>query len=324
MDKKQMDMKTNQLTAKCKLTLNVFALLLTTLLFTNTYGQTNDKKTQPVHYNRPLTPVRGYYKQLEAFSSAPKSPNEEVDKKKFITAQAAIDKRLSLKPIYLSEVPADDFTLPEPPANSSLQTRAELNYLVELEKNRTEEDIRRCHFMSGIYYNLNIHPGDTAYNKNRENLFYIGHSIGTWFNQKTLPLTADLMANVWRDANYFIWALKYKYARIRPYMLDSKLKNLEEANAPSYPTGTATDSYIQAYIFQELAPQFTDIFVSDAYDMSQSREVIEVHYPSDVEGSRILARQFVNKLFQNKKFLSDFENVKKEWASKARESLVDK
>lgn len=316
-------MKTNQLKTKCKLTLNAFVLVLMTLFFCNTYGQTNVKKKQHDHYIRPLTSVRGHYKQLESFSPAPKSPDEEIDKKKFITPQAAINKRLSLKPFYLSNVSPDDFKLPEPPANSSLRTRAELYYLVELEKSRTEEDIRRYHFMSGIYYNLNIHPGDTTYEHNRNNLFYIGHSIGTWFNPKTLPLTADLMANVWRDANYFIWALKYKYARIRPYMLDPKLKNLEEANAPSYPTGTATDSYIQAYIFQELAPQFADIFVSDAYDMSQSREVIEVHYPSDVEGSRILARQLVNKLFQNKKFFSDFENVKKEWASKARESIVD-
>lgn len=318
-----MEKRVNQLEAKLAIRLSIFLLLVMTLCINVTYGQTNVQKKQHGQYSRPLTLVRGHYKQLESFSPAPKSPSEEIDKRKYITAQAAIDKRLGLKPIYLTDVSADVFKLPDPPANSSAQTRAELNYLVELERNRTEEDIRRCHYMSGIYYNLNIHQGDSTYNQNRKNLFYVGRSIGTWFNPQTLPLTADLMANVWRDANYFIWSLKYKYARLRPYMLEPKLKNLEEADAPAYPTGTATDSYILAYIFQELAPEFTDIFVSDAYDMSQSREVIEVHYPSDVEGSRILARQFVNKLFQNKKFLIDFENVKKEWASKARESLVD-
>jgi acid phosphatase (class A) len=318
-----MEMSVNQLKAKLAIRLIIFLLLVMTLCINVTYGQTAVQKNNKGNYSKALTPARGHYKQLASFSPAPKSPDEDIDKKKFITPLAAIDKRLSLKPIYLTDVSADDFKLPDPPANSSMQTRAELNYLVELEKNRTEEDIRRCHFMSGIFYNLNIHPGDSTYEQNRKNLFYVGRSIGTWFNPQTLPLTADLMANVWRDANYFIWALKYKYARIRPYILAPKLKNLEEAGAPSYPTGTATDSYIQAYVFQELAPQFTDIFVSDAYDMSLSRETIEVHYPSDVEGSRILARQFVNKLFQNKKFLSDFENVKKEWASKARESIVD-
>ena len=309
---------------KVKGVLKISAVILSIMPCINiAYGQTSTEKRPKEAYNRALTPARGYYKQLASFSPAPKSPNEEVDKKKFITDQASIEKRLSLKPVYLDKVSADEFKLPDPPANSSAQTRAELNFLVELEKGRTEEDIRRCHVMSGIFYDLNVHPGDSTYEQNRSNLFYVGRSIGTWFNPKTLPLTADLMANVWRDANYFIWALKYKYARIRPYMLEPKLKNLEKAGAPSYPTGTATDSYILAYIFQELAPEFTDVFVKDAYDMSQSREIIEVHYPSDVEGSRILARQFVNKLFQNKKFLSDFEGVKKEWAAKGKESLAD-
>jgi acid phosphatase (class A) len=311
----------NPLNVKSILKISAFFLSIT-LCGNVAYGQKSTVESKGA-YNRPLTSARGYYKQLASFSPALKSPNEEVDQRKFVTDQASIQKRLSLKPVYLDDVSPDDFKLPEPPANSSAQTRAELEFLVELEKYRTEEDIRRCHYMSGIFYDLNVHPGDSTYEQNRKNLFYIGRSIGTWFTPETLPLTADLMANVWRDANYFIWALKYKYARIRPYMLEPKLKNLEKAGAPSYPTGTATDSYILAYIYQELAPEFTDIFVKDAYDMSQSREIIEVHYPSDVEGSRILARQFVNKLFQNKKFLSDFERVKKEWASKGKETLAD-
>ena len=53
--------------------------------------------------------------------------------------------------------------------------------------------------------------------------------------------------------------------------------------------------------------------------MAHSREIIGVHYPSDSEASRMLARQLVNKLFQNEKFLKDFEQVKKEWAVKAKE-----
>ena len=78
---------------------------------------------------------------------------------------------------------------------------------------------------------------------------------------------------------------------------------------------------MHAYIYQELAPEFTDIFIKDAYDMAHSREIIGVHYPSDSEASRIFARQFVNMLFENKEFLKDFENVKKEWALKAREKF---
>ncbi len=207
------------------------------------------------------------------------------------------------------------------PANSSDQTRAEINYLLALQKYRSKEDVRSSLYMADVYYNPRVKPGDSTYARYRNNLFFIGRSIGTWFNPETLPVTADFMANVWRDASFFIWSLKFKYARIRPYVIDASLKNVQETDWAAYPSGHAANSYINAYIYQELAPEFTDVFVKDAYDMAHSREIIGVHYPSDSEASRIFARQFVNMLFQNDKFLRDLEGVKREWASKARESF---
>ncbi|MBS1533322.1 MAG: hypothetical protein JSU01_23690 [Bacteroidetes bacterium] len=301
------------------------ALLLTSsvicLLPDFLYSQTIKEK-QKIVFNEKLTPARGHYKLLQHISPAPKSPAEKIDSVRYVSDPVSVKKRLSLKPFYLQNVSASELKIPSPPANSSLQTRAELGYMFDLEKNRTEEDIRESHFLSDVYYNLNIHKGDSLYDANRANLFYIGHSIGNWFNAKSLPLTADMMANAWQDANYFIWSLKYKYARIRPYILEPKLHNLEKADAPSYPTGTATDAYLMAYIYQELAPEFTDIFIADAYKMSLSREIVGVHFPSDVEGSRILARQIVNKLFQNPRFRQDFEKAKAEWALKEKEKLA--
>lgn len=56
-----------------------------------------------------LTPVPGHYKQLSVFSSNPKTPNEKIDKQKFITDKATIERRMSLKPNYLQNVSVDDF-----------------------------------------------------------------------------------------------------------------------------------------------------------------------------------------------------------------------
>ena len=96
----------------------------------------------------------------------------------------------------------------------------------------------------------------------------------------------------------------------------------KETNWAAYPSGHAANSYVNAYMYSELAPEFATEILKDAYDMAHSREIIGVHYPSDSEASRILARQLVNKLFQQEKFLKDFEQVKKEWAEKARESFM--
>jgi acid phosphatase (class A) len=270
---------------------------------------------------RELTPARGYYKQLSAFSPKPKSPTEEIDKLRFPSDPATTERRLSLKQHYLTNIKLEDFQIPDPPANSSDQTRAELNYLLGLQSQRTALDIESSKHMAGIYYNLRVKPEDSTYSAFRNNLFHIGHSIGTWFNPNDLPLTADLVANVWRDASFFIWSMKLKYLRIRPYKLEKDLKNLEETDWAAYPSGHASNSYVNAYLYSEIAPEYADVFLKDAFDMAHSREILGVHYPSDSESGRIFARQLVNKLLQNENFLKDLEAVRKEWKEKAKETF---
>lgn len=291
-------------------------LLIALILFICSDGIAQHQK------NNVLTPARGHYKDLEKFSANPKSNAEEIDQQKFPFDPASAERRLSLKPYYLENTTLKDFTIPDPPANSSERTRAELNYLLTLQQQRTDDDVRASLHMAGVFYSPRLMPGDEGYTELRRNLFFIGRSIGTWFNPNDLPVTADFMSNVWRDASYFIWAFKYKYLRVRPYVLEPALNNLEDTNWAAYPSGHAANSYINAYLYQELAPQFADAFLKDAYDMAHSREIIGVHYPTDSEASRIFARQFVNMLFQNEKFLKDFEKVQLEWKEKAVENFV--
>jgi acid phosphatase (class A) len=272
--------------------------------------------------SRELTGARGHYKQLSAFSPKPKFAGEEIDSKTFFTDKATIERRLSLKPFYLQNVSVDAFNIPDAPANSSEQTRAEISYLLSLQKHRTAEDIRSSLYMADVYYNLRVKPADSTYARYRRNLFHIGRSIGSWFNPENMPVTAAFMANVWQDASYFIWALKFKHARIRPYVVDPAVKNLQVTEWAAYPSGHASNSYVNAFIYSELAPEFADYFIKDAYDMAHSREILGVHYPSDSESGRIFARQLVNMLLQNPKFLADFQKVKEEWALKAKEPLT--
>ena len=298
----------------CKMTKPGLLLFALALLASIAVAQKNGQRS--------LTPARGHYKQLSSYSVTPKGSNKEIDHQKFITDPQVVERRLSLTPYYLEGVSVEEFAVADAPANSSEQTRAEINYLLALQKSRTEEEVRASLYMANIYYNPRVKPEDSTYTSFRNNLFHIGSSIGSWFNPETLPVTAELMAKVWRDASFFIWSLKFKHARIRPYIIEPELKNLQETDWAAYPSGHASNSYINAYIYQELAPEFTDVFIKDAYDMAHSREIIGVHYPSDSESARIFARQFVNKLFATEKFRKEFDLVKKEWAAKAKETFV--
>src|SRR6202034_3339269 len=92
-------------------------------------------------FDTELTPVRGNYKTFESLDPKPKSATLAIDKFKFPFDQVWADKVLSIKPVYLTAISVNDFKIPDPPANSSDQTRAELNYLLNLQYNRTLEDI---------------------------------------------------------------------------------------------------------------------------------------------------------------------------------------
>ena len=280
--------------------LNPFVFVLIIVCPFISYGQSNGTT-----YDKELAPVRGNYKIFESLSPKPKSASLAIDQLKFPFDQAWADKVLSIKPVYLTNISTNDFKIPAPPANSSDQTRAELNYLLNLQYNRTLEDITTSIYMSN----------------NPESPSDVGQQIGYWTDPQKLPLTDSLMDKVEKDGDFFLWSLKFKYARVRPYIVEPKIHDLEESRASSYPSGHVTYAYIRAFIYEELAPDFKDFFIAKAYTMSRARQIIGVHYPSDCEGSRIFARQLVNMLFENEKFRRDFENVKKEWAAKKQESL---
>ena len=286
----------------------------------------NSYKTPP--------PLKGHYKKLAVISPAPQPGLEPVDTLRFVLIPS--DTRIPLKPAAAPESKCDpaacqsevigngrkrapyyltgkeDFFIQDPPANSSLQTRAELDYLLQLQSQRTEEDIRSSMYYAGVYYRTSATKTDPDYNNLRRNLFHIGRSIGTWFHPDSLPATAELVINVWKDAEFLIWKYKNYYQRIRPYKLEGSIKNLEETNWAAYPSGHASNSYVNAFLYSRLIPDFTNEFIKDAYDMAHSREIIGVHYPSDSESGRQLAWQLVNKLFENEAFRKDFAKAKEE------------
>ena len=214
------------------------------------------------------------------------------------------------KPFYLSHT--EPFSIEDPPANSSAQTRAELDFLLLLQSRRTEENIRASKFFASVFYRTSTKPGDADYERMQRNLFHIGRSVAPWFNADSLPVTAELVRRVWTDASYILWKCKNHFVRIRPYKLDPAMKNLEETNWAAYPSGHATNFYTNAYLFSELLPEYSSFFIKDAYDMAHSREILGVHYPSDSESGRLLGYELIQKLKQNPAFQSDFEKAKLE------------
>ncbi len=218
-----------------------------------------------------------------------------------------------LRTVYLvNDVPAL-FDIALPPANSSAQTKSELEFLLQLQEKRTQQDVERFQNLAGIFHSPNnFNPYDKDYDRNFSSLFHVGGPLGKWYSYKNLPLTAQLLSDAYRDATYYFFKLKVQIARARPYMLEPKLKNLERPPHASYPSGHSAASYVNAYIMMEVAPELRIEFLQMAAEMAYSREVLGVHFPSDSEVSRVWARNFVNELLKTEKFSQDLEKVKKE------------
>ena len=264
---------------------------------------------------RKLEPISGHYKHLAALSS--KSKPDTADRQQFaldgLSPKSSL--RLKLKPQYLV-TPVNDLIIKDFPANSSGQTKAEIEFLLGLEKTRTPEEVENCKFLATVFYNVNTKPGDDDYIKMQQNLFHMGRQI-EGFNAQNLPKTAEMMRKVWTDGTYYFWALKFKYNRTRPYTLDKRMKPVDTGtNFMAYPSGHASASYIAAFVYQELLPKKKELFQKNAYEMGYSREIIGVHFPSDTESGRVFARQLVNLLLQNETFKKDFEAAKAEIDSK--------
>ena len=261
-----------------------------------------------------LTPINGHYKELAKLSGKPKP--DSSDRRQFpleiLSPKNAL--KLNLVPQYLI-LPVSDFKLPDFPANSSEQTRSEIEFLLKLQATaRSEEKVKESLAFANVYYDVFVKSTDANYEVMQKNLFHMGRQL-PWFTPQNLPLTAKMMTKVWSDCTYYFWALKFQYNRTRPYMLDARIKNLNDTKFQAYPSGHASASYMAAFVYQELVPELKDLFVKNAFDMAYSREIIGVHYPSDSEAGRVFARQFVNELLKNEAFQKELVEVKKEISS---------
>jgi acid phosphatase (class A) len=268
---------------------------------------------------RPLSPVAAHYQTLARLSKQPDPARAALDTVWFRMQDAGKGSFVSLKlrGVYLpADVPVL-LTVPQPPANSSDQTRAELNFMLDLQAKRTPEQVDRYKKLASIYHNPAVsNPYDPDYIRNWSSLFHVGSPLGSWYTYQNLPETARLLSGVYQDATYYFFMLKYRFMRPRPYALEARLEPVERPGHPSYPSGHSAASYVNAYVMSELVPELAPEFLKMAAEMAYSREVIGVHYPSDSEVSRVWARGFVNELLKHPAFRADLTKAKAEIQAK--------
>ena len=164
--------------------------------------------------------------------------------------------------------------LPEPPSATSETTKTELRELHRIESARTPE--QAAHAM--------------ADDKN-ESIFIFQAQMGEGFAAEKLPLTAALSAKVGNDESVNTAPAKQGFRRVRPYNLDKTLHPVctTKIKNDSYPSGHSTTGYLMALTLIDMLPEKRDLILARADDYAHNRLVCGVHYPSDLQASKLLA-----------------------------------
>lgn len=254
------------------------------------------------------TEPQQHYKLLGNLSTIRSTDRSALDDIKFPKKAHALTIK-TISPAYLNreEIVAQINNF-QPPSNSSEQTRAELDFLLDLQEKRTDHQVAEALRMHDIVYFPIIGM------KNDDHLFFeLTEIYGDGINVNNYPKTKKLMGNIMKEMRITEFTAKNKFLRARPRQLETKLTPLKKMSSSSYASGHTLWAYMQAYLFGELIPEKRSEFLELAFDIGFSREVLGVHYPSDEEASRVLAHQLLSKMWKKEGFKRDFESAKAEW-----------
>ena len=268
----------------------------------------------------PLEPTKNHYAEFQKLNAQPNSARNALDRLSFTPDQynsVALAYTL-MAPAYLTVQQIDELKKSVNfPANSSDQTRAELDFLLEWQEKRTAQQIHRTSKVLapiGYWPHINVKKDHDGYAKNIKDLMFEGREVlGEECTAENYPATFKLLQGVTNDMRIMEFTVKYHLLRSRPYILEPKLQPLAIMGSPSFASGHTLWAYIQAFTWSELVPNKRQQFLDLAYEIGESREVMGIHYPSDEEAARVLAHSMLRAMWANPEFQEDLKTAKKEW-----------
>ena len=147
-----------------------------------------------------------------------------------------------------------------------------------------------------------------------QDIFSFRNVLGPNVKPEQLPLTTALSAHVHGEEGAASDALKSLFARPRPYQLDKSLHPIcKVTDAPnSYPSGHTLSGYLLAFTLAEMLPEKKIDILARADEYAHNRLVCGVHYPSDLEASRLAAYAVFGLMMSSPRFLQDLDAARTE------------
>ncbi len=137
-------------------------------------------------------------------------------------------------------------------------------------------------------------------------------AAGRDISQDATPATYRLLRTSAANLGFSTSAVKKKYQRARPFMVNGDAQCTPAWDAilrsdGSYPSGHSAIGYGWGLILAELIPDRAAHIVRRAIAFGDSRRFCNVHWASDVEAGRLAAAALVAKLHANAQFENDLK-----------------
>ena len=175
--------------------------------------------------------------------------------------------------------------LPAPPAPGSLPALADLETVLQVQRERSPEDVV---WAKGV---------------EKMNVFDAAAIIGPWFNPEHLPYTAKFLHHVYLDCHAVSERAKDLYHRTRPPFTDPAVHPcVLVPNSTSYPSGHSTNGFVWAGVLGQIYPEHQAELLAWAHHYAWGRILGGVHFPSDDVGGRLLADGLLKELAKSPAF----------------------
>lgn len=182
-----------------------------------------------------------------------------------------------------------DFTtiLPVPPADDSPAGRADLETVLQLQRERTEAHRRRIEAVA------------------HQSIFTFARPVlGDWFTEENLPLTTLFFHQITEESYAITRLAKAHFARARPYERDPSVEAYpRRSRSKSYPSGHAGDAATWVVILEVLFPEHEGAFEDALREAMWCRVLGGSHYPSDTQAGAILGKAIGEQMLQSEAML---------------------
>ena len=214
-----------------------------------------------------------------------------------VVAQDNVMKPAAVVATQFVRLAAFDFAalLPAPPPAGSLAARVDLEAVLQVQAWRTPEQIAWAKLVE------------------KDQVFNHAAVLGAWFTSERLPLTAAFFTAIGDDLRAIDPVAKQPFLRARPWAVDSRVQPcVAQPASTSYPSGSATQSFVWAELLAELIPAKRDELLARAHRAAWGRVIGGVHFPSDVVAGEIVARAYLAEARKSAAFRAALERSRNE------------